>query len=59
MICIKKLAEHLNKKRKEGDALDIGYKVWYRRPEGSGDKLDSRWLGPALVKARGVLVPMS
>ena len=23
--------------------------VWYRRPEGSGTKLDGRWCGPALV----------
>ena len=45
-----KLAERINKKRLEGDVLKIGAKVWYRRPEGSGDKLDSRWLGPALVK---------
>ena len=26
--------------------------VWYRRPEGSGEKLDSRWLGPAVVLKR-------
>ena len=47
-----KLAKRINKNRKDGDILQIGAKVWYRRPEGSGDKLDSRWLGPALVKAR-------
>jgi hypothetical protein len=47
-----KLAERINKKRKDGDVLQIGAKVWYRRPEGSGDKLDSRWLGPAVVTAR-------
>ena len=29
-----------------------GQKVWYRRPEGSGDKLDARWLGPAVIKQR-------
>ena len=26
--------------------------MFYRRPEGSGSKLDSRWLGPAVVLAR-------
>ena len=26
-----------------------GDKVWYRRPEGSGEKLDTRWIGPCLV----------
>ena len=48
----KKLADRLNLKRKEGNAFANGTKVWYRRPEGSGDKLDSRWLGPAIVKGR-------
>ena len=33
-------------------ALSVGDKVWYLRPENSGTKLDSRWLGPALVTAR-------
>ena len=32
--------------------FSVGQKVWYRRPEGSGDKLDSRWLGPALIEQR-------
>ena len=32
--------------------MDIGVKVWYRRPENTGTKLDSRWLGPALVTSR-------
>ena len=30
----------------------MGDKVWYRRPENSGHKLDSRWLGPCVVKER-------
>lgn len=30
----------------------LGQRVWYRRPEGAGEKLDTRWLGPALVTAR-------
>ena len=32
--------------------FSVGQKVWYRRPEGSGNKLDSRWLGPALIDQR-------
>ena len=32
--------------------FSAGQKVWYRRPEGSGEKLDSRWLGPAVVQKR-------
>jgi hypothetical protein len=30
----------------------VGQKVWYRRPPNSGHKLDSRWLGPAVIKER-------
>ena len=30
----------------------VGDLVWYRRPERSGHKLDTRWLGNALVRAR-------
>ena len=48
----KLLASRLNKARREREVLEIGSKVWYRRPENSGTKLDSRWLGPALVVAR-------
>ena len=29
-----------------------GDEVYYRRPERSGNKLDSRWLGPAIVLDR-------
>ena len=47
-----KLAQRLNKNRPEGTIFQVGSSVWYRRPEGTGDKLDSRWLGPALVKGR-------
>ena len=39
----------LNAKGKEKNALEIGAKVWYIRPEGSGTKIDSRWLGPAEI----------
>jgi hypothetical protein len=41
-----------NSKRKDLPPLQLGSKVWYRRPEKSGDKLDSRWLGPAIVVSR-------
>ena len=30
----------------------VGDLVWYRRPEKSGHKLDTLWLGKALVMAR-------
>jgi len=30
----------------------VGAKVWYKRPENSGEKTDSRWIGPGIVKAR-------
>jgi len=32
--------------------LDVGDKVWYRRPENSGEKTDTRWVGPCMVTAR-------
>ena len=39
-------AEGVNKKRRELKAIPIGTLVWYRRPPGTGGKLDGRWLGP-------------
>eukprot|EP00667_Euglena_gracilis_P000113 EG_transcript_113 len=42
----------INKGRKEMEPLKVGTTVWYRRPEGSGEKLDSRWVGPGVVKGR-------
>ena len=48
----KKQAERINQDRKEAEPFKVGDKVWYRRPEGSGDKLDSRWIGPALITLR-------
>ena len=41
-----------NAKRPDTEVFKPGQRVWYRRPEGSGDKLDSRWLGPALIVRR-------
>ena len=38
--------------RKTFDGLPIGTKVWYRRPPGSGGKLDTRWMGPGEILAR-------
>jgi hypothetical protein len=47
-----KRAERFNRDKPDQPPLTVGSRVWYKRPEGSGDKMDSRWLGPALVKAR-------
>ena len=48
----KKAEEGINKNIWEFSFLKIGDKVWYRRPENAGDKLDSKWLGPAKVVER-------
>ena len=32
--------------------FDPGDKCWYRRPENSGNKLYSRWLGPVEIVTR-------
>ena len=42
----------LNAKRKEPPVYPVGSVVWYFRPENTGGKLDSRWLGPAEVLER-------
>ena len=34
------------------EPLKVGTWVWYKRPEGSGEKMDSRWIGPGIVKIR-------
>ena len=47
-----KNATRINVKRKNFDIFPEGSLVWYKRPEGSGNKLDSRWLGPAEVLRR-------
>ena len=47
-----KQIERLNQERIELTPFKRGDEVYYRRPEGSGNKLDSRWIGPALVVAR-------
>jgi len=45
-------ARRINKGRKDLPPLQPGEKIWYKRPENSGEKLDSRWIGPGVVKAR-------
>ena len=47
-----KRREWTNRSRQEPPPLAIMDKVWYLRPPDSGDKLDSRWIGPGLVTAR-------
>jgi hypothetical protein len=44
--------KRVNASRKELPPLKVGTKVWYRRPENSGEKLDSRWIGPGVVTNR-------
>ena len=45
-------AKRVNKDRREMEALNVGTRVWYKRPEGTGEKLDSRWIGPGIVRGR-------
>ncbi len=49
MICISKKVPSKIPKVTERDPFKIGDKVWYRRLEGSGTKLDTRWIGPAKI----------
>ena len=48
----RKEVEKLNKKHRPHEPFAPGDKVWYRRPENSGGKMDTRWIGPARVVAR-------
>jgi len=41
-----------NRGRVDPPALSIGDQIWYLRPPDSGNKLDSRWIGPGRVTAR-------
>ena len=45
----RKEAENINKNRSIPSRFEIGQKVWYRRPENSGTKVESLWLGPCLM----------
>jgi hypothetical protein len=44
--------QRINKDRKDLSPLKVGDQIWYKRPEKSGENLDSRWIGPGVVKAR-------
>ena len=41
--------ERLNQGRRPFPRLAVGDRVWVKRPEGSGTKLATRWIGPGLV----------
>ena len=41
--------ERLNQGRRPFPRLAVGDRVWVKRPEGSGTKLETRWIGPGLV----------
>ena len=41
--------ERLNRNRHVFPRVEFHQKVWVKRPEGSGGKLDTRWIGPARV----------
>ena len=45
-------ARAINADRPRFPTYKVGDSVWYRRPENSGTKLDSRWLGPCKVTKR-------
>jgi hypothetical protein len=47
-----KKAESRNKNNSNWPSLTVGTQVWYRRPEGTGNKLDTRWIGPGTIIAR-------
>ena len=44
--------QRANLARRDQVPFVVGDVVWYRRPPKSGDKLDSRWIGPGTVVAR-------
>ena len=45
-------AKRINQERKDMSPFPVGTQIWYKRPENSGVKLDSRWIGPGVIKAR-------
>ena len=45
-------ATKINANRKSPPDFQVGDQVWYLRPEGSGTKLDTRWIGPGKVTAK-------
>lgn len=47
-----KMQMKANTDLKEPPVFKNGQVVWYRRPEKSGHKLDTRWVGPCKIKER-------
>ena len=46
-------AQQVNERRREPEAFQMNDKVWWLRPRGrTGDKLQSYWCGPCVVKRR-------
>ena len=45
-------AAQINADRKRPPDFQVGDQVWYLRPDGSGTKLDTRWIGPGKVTAK-------
>jgi len=43
------VADRINANRKPPTIFNVGDVVWYKRSEGSGTKLDTRWEGPCKV----------
>ncbi len=48
----KRQNQKINQDRRDLEPFQVGNIVYYRRPQGSGKKLDTRWIGPAVVKAQ-------
>jgi len=47
-----KQTQRINQSRKKLPPLQIGEQILYRPPVNTGEKLDSRWIGPVVVKLR-------
>ena len=47
-----KATERYNATKKDSEVFQKGDKVWFKRPEKSGNKLDTRWIGPCKVISR-------
>ena len=44
--------DRINAERVRPPHFDVGEKVWYRRPENTGTKIDTRWIGPGKILAK-------
>lgn len=47
-----KAVERYNASQKTPEVFEIGDTVWFKRPENSGNKLDTRWIGPCKIVGR-------